>query len=218
MKTVAIVPIKMNNVRTPGKNTKELSDGTPLISLIQKSLLASQLVDEVYVYCSNEEICNYLLPGVKYLKRDVKYDTAEADVIDMMRVFSEKVPADIYVQAHATTPFLSSDSIDNALKAMVSSNYDSALAVRKLQDFLWKDKQPVNYDLNKIPRTQDMEPYFIETTGLYIYKRNVIQDYRRRIGNNPYLQEVSEVEALDIDTPIDFEIVDAVYTKMFLGK
>lgn len=218
MKTVAIVPIKMNNVRTPGKNTKELSDGTPLISLIQKSLLASQLVDEVYVYCSNEEICNYLLPGVKYLKRDVKYDTAEADVIDMMRVFSEKVPADIYVQAHATTPFLSSDSIDNALKAMLSSNYDSALAVRKLQDFLWKDKQPVNYDLNKIPRTQDMEPYFIETTGLYIYKRNVIQDYRRRIGNNPYLQEVSEVEALDIDTPIDFEIVDAVYTKMFLGK
>lgn len=155
---------------------------------------------------------------MKYLKRDKKYDTPEADVIDMMRVFSEKVPADIYVQAHATTPFLKSESIDNALNQMISNDYDSAFAVKILQDFIWKNNEPINYDLNKIPRTQDMEPFFVETTGLYIYKNDIIKKLRRRIGNKPYLQEVTEIEALDIDTPIDFEIVDAVYTKLFLGK
>lgn len=31
MKVVALVPIKMNNERTPGKNTKKLSDDIPLI-------------------------------------------------------------------------------------------------------------------------------------------------------------------------------------------
>ena len=34
MKTVAFVPIKMNNERLPEKNTKEFSNGRPLISYV----------------------------------------------------------------------------------------------------------------------------------------------------------------------------------------
>lgn len=39
MKTVAFIPIKMNNERTPGKNTKRFSDGTPLIYFVQQKVL-----------------------------------------------------------------------------------------------------------------------------------------------------------------------------------
>ena len=39
MKTVAFVPIKLNNQRTPGKNTKKFDDGTPLITLFLKTLV-----------------------------------------------------------------------------------------------------------------------------------------------------------------------------------
>lgn len=216
MKTVAVVPIKMNNVRTPGKNTKPFSDGTPLIHLIQKKLLNSNIIEEVYVYCSNEDICNFLLPGVKYIKRSKEFDTPEANVIEMIRVFSEAVDADVYVQAHSTTPFLKSESIDKALNEIKEGDYDSAFAVSKMQDFFWQNGKPVNYDPKVIMRTQDMEPFFVETTGLYIFKKNVIQDLHRRIGDNPYLLEVSEIESLDIDEPEDFFIADAVYS--FLKK
>lgn len=212
MKVKAVIPIKMNNVRTPGKNTKPFSDGTPLIHLIQQKLLNCKHIDDVYVYCSNEEIKQFLLPGVKYYKRDEQFDTPQADVIEMMRVFSENVDADIYVQAHATTPFLTSESIDKALEQLQSDYYDSAFAVTKLQDFLWQNDTPVNYDPKSISRTQDMTPYFKETTGLYIFKKNVIQEMHRRIGIKPYLLEVSEIESLDIDEPEDFMIADAVYT------
>lgn len=211
MKTVAVVPIKMNNVRTPGKNTKPFSDGTPLIKFILSALLKSKEIDEVYVYCSNEAIKHYMLDGVKYIKRDDCYDTPQADVIEMMKVFSHMVDADIYVQAHATTPFLTAESIDNAVAKVKSGENDSAFAVVKVQDFLWKDGFPINYSLEKIPRTQDMEPMWMETTGLYIYTKTVIDSLNRRIGNRPYLAEVNEIEALDIDTPLDFEIADAVY-------
>lgn len=214
MITIAIIPIKMNNVRTPGKNTKPFSDGTPLIHLIQKKLLNCKNIDDVYVYCSNEEIKQFLLPGVKYLKRDEQFDTPQADVIEMMRVFSEKIDADVYVQAHATTPFLTSESIDQALEEIQNGEYDSSFAVTKLQDFLWQKGEPVNYNPETIPRTQDMEPYFKETTGLYIFKRHVIQDMHRRIGLKPYLLEVSEIESLDIDEPEDFMIADAVYSHL----
>lgn len=214
MKTVALVPIKMNNERTPGKNTKKFDNGKPLIHYILTTLVNTEEVDEIYVYCSKEEIKEYLIPNVKYLKRDEKYDLATADVNDMFYSFSLAVPADIYVLAHATAPFLQNTSIEKGVKAVKSGKYDSALAVRKMQEFIWKDNKPFNYDIKNIPRTQDLTPLFVETTGLYIYTREVIQKNRSRIGNNPMLLEVSSIEAIDINNPIDFDIANAISSKL----
>lgn len=214
MKVVAVVPIKTNNVRTPGKNTRPLFNGVPLMHLIQTSLLQSNLIDEVYVYCSDESIRKYLLPNVKFQKRTAEFDKPDADVIEMMRIFSQKVNADIYVQAHATAPFLSSNTIDKAIEVLIEGDYDSAVSVYKMQDFIWQDGKPFNFNPEKILRTQDMKPFFVETTGLYVYRKEVIQKLRRKIGMNPFLLEISQIEALDIDEPDDFIIADAVYAYM----
>lgn len=213
MKVVALVPIKMNNERTPGKNTKRLSDGTPLIKCILNTLTVCKEIDDVYVYCSNEAIKEYLIDGVHYLKRDAKFDSAAADVNDMFRTFSLEVSADIYVLAHATAPFQKPESIDKGIRQVQSGEYDSAFAVTKMLDFFWQDGKPVNYDTLKIPRTQDLNPYYVETTGLYIFTKKVIQERRSRIGDKPYLLEVSKIESTDINDPIDFEIADALYTQ-----
>lgn len=210
MKVVALVPIKMNNERTPGKNTKKFDDGTPLIQFILRTLLKTEEINEIYVYCSREEIQDYMIPGVKFLKRDSKYDTAQANVNDMFYAFSQEIPADIYVLAHATAPFLQASSIDEGVRAVKSGKYDSAIAVKKMQEFIWKDGLPFNYDPDKIPRTQDLDPLFVETTGLYIYNRDVIQERRSRIGALPYMLQVSPIEATDINNLIDFEIANAI--------
>ena len=210
MKVVALVPIKMNNERTPGKNTKLFSNGTPLIEFILKTLVNVPEIDSTYVYCSREEIKNYLTEDICYLKRDEKYDSATADVNEMFYEFSKQVPADIYVLAHATAPFQSIENIQEGIKAVKSGEYDSALAVKKMQEFLWMNGKPMNYDPKKIPRTQDLTPIYQETTGLYIFSRDVIQKLRRRVGDKPYLIEVSEIEATDINNPIDFEIANAI--------
>ena len=80
-----------------------------------------------------------------------------------------------------------------------------------MQEFLWKDGQAVNYNPKQIPRTQDLEPLYVETTGMYVFTKQVIQNVKSRIGNNPYLQIVSPIEAIDINNPEDFDIADAVY-------
>lgn len=217
MKTVALVPIKMNSERTPRKNIKRFDDGTPLIHFILSSLKKCKEIDEIYVYCSKEEIKDYLIPGVNYLKRDEKYDTATADVNDMFYSFSNDVPADIYVLAHATAPFQMPQSIDRGVKEVKSGKYDSALAVKKMQEFLWKDNKPFNYDVKSIPRTQDLEPIYVETTGLYIFTREVIQNKRSRIGDNPFMLEVTSIEATDINNPVDFDIANAINNSIIHG-
>lgn len=70
VKTVAIVPMKLNNTRLPQKNTKPFTNGNPLCTYILNTLLQIDKIDEVYVYCSNEAIKDFLPQGVTYLKRD----------------------------------------------------------------------------------------------------------------------------------------------------
>lgn len=72
MKTVAFVPIKLNNERVPGKNTKPLNDGTPLMTLIQRTLLKAQTVDEMGVYEKIEDIDH-----LRFLENKKKLHLAE---------------------------------------------------------------------------------------------------------------------------------------------
>ena len=215
MKTVAVVPMKLNNTRLPQKNTKPFTNGRPLCCYILKTLLSIDKIDEVFVYCSNEKICDFIPSDVKYLKRSASLDTDKTSMNEVLSAFANDVFADIYVMTHTTAPFISAESIEKGIDAVLSGMNDSAFAAKKLQDFLWKNGTPFNYSLENIPRTQDLEPLYQETSGFYIYERHVITELGRRIGQSPFIVEVNEIEAVDIDEKEDFEIADAVYNHIF---
>lgn len=211
MRIVAVVPMKLNNQRLPQKNTKPFTNGKPLCHYILSTLLKINAISDVYVYCSNPAIIDYIPEGVSYLKRSSQLDTDTTKMNAVLSAFAEDVPADIYVMTHTTAPFISGASIEKGLNAVVSGEYDSAFAAKKLQDFLWKDGKPFNYQLDQIPRTQDLPIIYEETSGFYIYRSSVITDMKRRIGNSPYIVEVGEIESIDIDEAEDFEIADAIF-------
>lgn len=211
MKTVAMIPIKLNNERVPGKNIKKFEDGTPLMSLIQKACLGAKKVDEVYVYCSNPNVKDYLEDGVKYLQRPDFLDTNKVNCNDIIREFMKEVDADIYVVSHATGPFTQSNSIDACVDAVASGEYDSAFLARRLQEFLWCKGTAMNFDIQHFPRTQDLEPIYSEAPGAYVFSKETFTKYDRRVGMHPYIHEISEIESRDIDYPDDFDIANAIY-------
>lgn len=210
MKVVAFVPIKTNNERLPGKNTKSFTNGKPLLCYILDTLCQVKGLDEIYVYCSDETVSKYLPEEVKFLKRDTYLDLSTTSFNEVLSSFAKTVEADAYLLTHATAPFISVESFERAIAAVNSGEYDSALAVRKMQEFVWKDGKPMNYDPKKIPRTQDIEPLYVETCGLYLYTRELILNKNRRIGDKPFLVEVSKIEATDINDNEDFLLADAI--------
>ena len=107
MKTVAFVPVKLNNERLPGKNTKPFHNGDPLICYILRTLLKTRGLDEIYVYCSDPAIQEYLPKGVKWLRRDSRLDSSSTLILEVLQAFARDVDADTYVLAHATAPFIS---------------------------------------------------------------------------------------------------------------
>ena len=218
MKIVAIVPMKLNNRRLPQKNTKPFTNGKPLCYYILNTLLHVKQIEEVYVYCSNPEIQEFIPEGVKYLRRSNLLDQDSTKMNEVLQCFAAEVPADIYVMTHTTAPFVRPESIQKGLDAVCSGMYDSAFAAKKLQDFLWKDSVPFNYSLDQIPRTQDLPAIYEETSGFYIYRNDVMTQKNRRIGDNPFIVEVGEIESTDIDEAEDFAIADAIFNHIFKGK
>lgn len=127
----------------------------------------------------------------------------------MLKSFANDVDADVYVLTHATAPFIKHQTIEAAISKVINEGYDSAFTVKEVQEFLWIDGE-ANYDTSRIPRTQDIKNTYAETTGLYVYTKELIKN-GRRIGCNPCGIPVDFIEATDINQPIDFELAQVIF-------
>ena len=203
MKTVAIMPIKLQNERLPGKNTKKLGD-KPLLQYALDNLVSTKLIDDIYVYCSDISIIEYLPEEVKFLKRAEELDLPSSNFSQIFQAFIDEVDADIYVYTHATAPFVTVNTMKECIEAVKSGKYDSAFCAEKIQDFLWQDGNPLNFDAANVPRSQDLKPIYRETSGIYVIKKECFKRLHRRVGMTPYIKEVTYREAIDINNPEDF--------------
>lgn len=209
MKIVAIMPIKLKNERCPGKNTRMLG-AKPLLQYELDSLKETGLCDSINVYCSSEDVVPFLPEGVNFVKRPEVLDLPTSNFSQIFETFMNEVVADIYVYAHATAPFITKETMENCINAVKSGEYDSAFCALKLQDYLWQDGKPLNFDATNIPRTQDLTPIYQETSGVYVFTKEVFEKKHRRIGDHPYVSEVSFKEAVDIDNPEDFTLAEKI--------
>ena len=209
MKIVSFIPIKLNNQRLPGKNTM-LLNGRPTCDYIFNTVKEIDTIHEKYVYCSDEAITQYIPIGLTFLKRDSYLDGFHVKGLEIIQRFVQDVDADIYVLTHVTQPFTKSESIKKALDKVVSGEFDSAFSAVALQDYMWMNGRPFNYDMKNIVRTQDLEPIYMETGAFFVFRKEVFTELGQRIGNHPYIYEIDQFEAVDIDTAEDFEFAEVV--------
>lgn len=209
MKTVAFVPVRLNSKRVIGKNLKMLGD-KPLMCYILDTLSKTKGIDEVYCYCSEESVKKFLPENVKFLKRPAFLDRDETLGKEIYEEFVNTVDADIYVLAHTTSPFVKIKTIESALSKIINEDYDSAFSAQKIQTFAWFKGKTLNYDLKEIPRTQTIEPVYVETSAFFMFRREVWKVHKQRIGFKPYMALVDKIEGIDIDWPEDFGFAEKV--------
>lgn len=209
MKIVAIMPIKLKNERCPGKNTRLL--GTkPLLQYELDSLKETGLCDSINVFCSDSSVTAFLPEGVNFIQRPQYLDLPTSNFNQIFDEFLSVRDADIYVYAHATAPFITVETMRECIEAVKSGGFDSAFCAVRLQDYLWQDGEPLNFDATNMPRTQDLKPIYQETSGVYVFTKEVYNMYRRRIGKKPFIKEVSMKESVDIDNPEDFALAEVL--------
>jgi len=212
-KIIALVPMRHHSQRVPGKNYRLLA-GKPLFHYIIETLLQVPLISGIVVDTDSPVVIAQLekdFPKVKVINRP---QHLRADIIPMNEILMYdtcQVPADLYLQTHSTNPLITVESIHNALQLMIAEYpaYDSLFSVTRIQTRLWDSlARPINHNPSILLQTQDLPPVFEENSCFYIFARQTLELRRTRIGERPYLFEISKSEAWDIDEEEDFAIAE----------
>jgi len=210
--------MKANSQRVKGKNFRALH-GKPLFRWILDALLSIPEIDEVVINTDAREILagHGLTDGGRVRIRDRRPELC-GDTVSMNLILADDVaavPADTYLMTHTTNPMLSAATIGAALAAyragVAAGTADSLFTVNRIQTRFYRaDGSAVNHDPANLIQTQDLEPWFEENSNLYIFSAASFAAADARIGKKPILFEMDRMEAIDIDTPEDWALAEAV--------
>lgn len=214
-RTLAIVPMRHNSERVPGKNYRPLA-GIPLYHHVIRTLSAVPDIDSIVIDTDSDFIiddCAAHFPHVRVLLRPENLRDGSIAMNDVLLNTLDQVDADVVLQTHSTNPFLKADTVSAALTLFnePGSAFDSVFSVTRLQARLWDaDTQPVNHDPSVLLRTQDLAPLFIENSCFFIFTPRLLRERGNRIGTTPLMFEMAALEAVDIDIEEDFALAVAI--------
>jgi CMP-N-acetylneuraminic acid synthetase len=216
-KMVALMPMRHNSERVPGKNYRPFGDGRPLFQHMLDVLVACKRIDKVVIDTDSptvRDICAKDYPQVLVLERP---EELRDGAIPMNRILlhdTEQVASEYYLQTHSTNPLMTLATVEAAIDTFLAQapTFDSLFTVTKVQTRLWDPlTRAVNHNPNILLRTQDLPPLFEENSCLYIFAKNILLERQNRLGLRPYMLEMDPFEAIDIDNEINFQVAEAVW-------
>jgi CMP-N-acetylneuraminic acid synthetase len=220
---VALVPMRHNSERVPGKNYRPFG-GRELYHHIIENLTDCELIDEVLINTDSPMIMENAsehFPQVRLIERPLELRDGSVPMNDVLLYDVTKVEADYYLQTHSTNPLLSTETITRAIGMFLDNcpYYDSLFSVTRIQTRLWDAQaRAINHNPAILLRTQDLPPVYEENSCLYIFSRSTLQKRHNRIGERPLMFEIDAEEAWDIDNETDFRIAEFLYCERMKVK
>lgn len=218
MKLAALVPMRHQSQRVPGKNYRPLA-GKPLFQHILETLNAVPEIETIIVDTDSEPVMDgvrRLFPDVKLIPRPGHLRADDVPMNDILLYDTAQVQADFYLQTHSTNPLLKAETISRGIKNFLAEypKYDSLFSVTRLQTRLYfQDGRAINHNPLELIQTQDLPPVYEENSCIYMFTRENLERKKHRIGDSPLMFEIDADEAWDIDEELDFEIADFLMRK-----
>lgn len=217
MKIAALVPVRAGSTRIPNKNLARLSHETLLGRKINQ-LKSAQFITDIYVGTDGEDLAKEAEKhGVNVIMRDpVCCDESVASANMMIADFVKRVECDIVVWVHVTNPFVVGATYDSAIKTFLNQElhgFDSLISVLALQEHLWTPNYyPLNYNPYKERHTlaKELPAYYKQTGAFFIQHHQAMKNNSYFFGKRPYLFKTTELEAIDINTPYDLKLANAL--------
>ncbi len=228
MNVLCIIPARGGSKGIPKKNV-QIFCRKPLIAFSIEHAKKAKYITKICVSTDDIEIAKIALSfGAQVIERpaEISNDAASSEsalkhTIEYLRK-NENYEADLVVFLQATSPIRNYEDIDKAIFYLNKTGLDSLLSVTKAHKFLWrlKDGKPVsiNYDYNRRPRRQELEPEYFETGSFYIFKPWVLDKYDNRLGGKIGFYEIDFWHSFEIDSADDFALCEWIYNYKKMEK
>lgn len=227
MKITAVIPVRKGSQRVKDKNLRPFANTTLLDNKI-KMLLQVPEIDSIVVNTNSEAAIElveleYADTKVTYHRREEYYASSECSGSEFFKHLGEVTDTDIFIYAPCTSPFVKPETVSACIRKFIENeeigNHDCVSTVSSVKEFMWLDGNPVNYDPLNAPNSQNLPNVVALNFGTTVVSRENLIKNRNIIGKKPDFVITSDIESIDIDTPLDFYIAEQMYRKIIIeGK
>lgn len=214
----ALIPVRSGSKRVANKNIRPFADSN-LLEIKIKQLQRIKELDGIVVNSNDDEMLSIARSlGAEAVKRD-EYYAGDNVTNEMYKNIAENCNSDIIMYTNVTSPMIEDKTISKLIQCYHENcnEYDSVNTAHYIKEFMWLDGKPINYELDKTPKSQDLPSIMALNFAINLIDRQRLINISHYVGKKPYLYVIDRVEAIDIDDMIDFEFAEFMYKKLRIG-
>ena len=220
---IAFIPARGGSKGIPRKNIKSFLEKPLIVHSIEIAALTKS-INEVFVSTDDEkiaEISEKAGASIIWRPNEISGDTAATEsAVDHGIKTIEKIGQKINIIAllQVTSPLRPMKSLEEAINHFKTEKFDSLLTISPTHRFFWKiDKLETipEYDFINRPRRQDFKPEdirYVENGSFYLFTKEHFLKTGNRLGGKIGHYILDEKYSLEIDTELDFQILERLAT------
>jgi len=226
---LALIPARGGSERVPNKNVRDLG-GKPLIAYAVEAALAAPGVDRVVVSTDSEAIAEAARAAgaeVPFMRPSAICESTSTEMEFLLHALdwfqaNEAWEPELLAILYPTSPFRSAESIQTAVELMLAHpEADSLRSVRLCSEHpykMWVEQD--GYLRPFVPDTgienahtmayKLLPTVYIQNASIYITRPKTIREKNSPTGDVIVPFVMSEFESVDINTPLDFAVAEAL--------
>lgn len=223
MGNICIIPARGKSKRIPKKNIKEFL-GKPIIAYSIKAAIDSRLFDEVMVSTDNLEIADIAkkyganVPFMRSAKNSDDFSTTFDVIKEVINYYRDRfLEFDNLCCLYSCAPFVNPKLLSIAYDQLTKKKFDTVFPIipfnfpiqRALKVNQGKISMIIEDNINI--RSQDLEKSFHDAGQFYWCNTKQLLSVGKLITSNSGGIEISELDAQDIDTDMDWELAELKY-------
>ena len=210
-----VITVRQGSQRVKNKNLKPFCKKNLLIYKIETLLKVKNIKNIIINTDSNEAIKIAKDYGIGYHLRDSYFASSECPNNEFWGHVAENTKTDYILFTHCTNPLIKvktyEDFIDFFLKK--KHQHDSFNSVTEVKEFLILDQNPINFDFNKAPNSQNLPDVIKLNFAINILPTSLMLKKKSLIGDKPYFYKLKDQEGFDINTNHDFDYAEFLFRK-----
>ncbi len=211
---VGLIMVRSGSVRCKNKNIRRFADTT----LLENKIKTLKKVNGLSGVVVNSDCPKMLEIAEKFgavaVKRDVDFATSETHPKDLYRHVAKSIDAPSILSASVCYPMMTVDTYNNIVELYNEGKHESVVSCHSVKHHMWINGEhgyaPLNYEPGSQPNSQELPEVVSVCWGGIVTKTDIMRT-GDLIGRKPCFYEVSEYEAVDIDTELDFMVSETIY-------
>lgn len=220
MSSIAIITARGGSKRIPHKNIKPFL-GKPIIEYSIEAALNAGVFDEVMVSTDDVEIariagaCGAKVPFFRSKENSDDFSTTSDVIREVLKEYENRGQRFDYACCiYPTAPFLTAETIRDAMEILMDKKADSVVPVVK---FSFPPQRAVvvrdgaikmNMPEYALTRSQDLEPWYHDCGQFYCLNVESFLEQGFLVMDNTYPYYQDEMNVQDIDTVEDWEMAE----------